>query len=395
MQNKFYCVYLDVSSKLETLRAMTQFTCNNQKEHNSVIELTSLIQPWLATKFDYDFGIDLYIQPFIENNKSLSEPLKPFPKRLLVQLKSTDKTDKNEQTYSIDTQHLKDWINQKDLVVFMKYCITKKTFYYLYIDETITVNDTKYQTLYLNNELNATNVESFKNEVLNKLIQVEYSEVNSFPSVDGKSITYEAGFDLGTIETAHIDKSGNIFGNKKIEDAIKNLKQNIFTTHAINNLKREILLNDTVEKRLLLINELYIENKINDAKNEALALYNKYNSVEARVILYALNNKINLSELPLFLSVFYLKWDRIIPENTSIKVVCTVDGVDYHLIENVQNLLIIPVDSIQNIQCKMIISGENKESPSIKKNSVILCESFQYKEKIIKDFEKEIYIIDI
>jgi len=369
---------------------MVKFTFNNQKEYKSFVTFLYWIEPWLCTKFEYDLGIDLYVQPFDDRERVLEDnSLIAFNKRLLIQLKSTGEYDSSKKCHTIDINHIEDWKRQNDLVVFMKFYLPENTFYYTYIDEIEIKEGNKTQTVYLTKKLDKNSIKEFKDEVLDKLSPVKIGEIEYIPALNSDETIYQCIVDLGRKETALIDKDGQITGNLKIQSAINLIKQRVLRMYEIDTLRKEILQHDTVDKRLKLIQYLYIEDRSYEAKIELIALYEKFKSKEAEVLLFLINKNISYEDLIYLKSVFYLKLERIIPQGAELIYNVVIDGKDYELMEHCPGIIVLPVDTISTIKTrfKFVRSPITQESPMLKNGSVKLFKSFMFKNDVLTQLE--------
>ena len=369
---------------------MIKFTFNNQKEYKSFVTLLYWIEPWLCTKFDYDLGIDLYVQPFDDRDRDPEDnALITFNKRLLIQLKSTGDYDQIKKCHTIDLDHINDWQRQDDMVIFMKYYIPEDTFYYAYIDDIEIKEEQKTQTIELTKKLDKTSIKEFKNEVLDKLSPVKIGEINYIPKLNSDETIYQCFVDLGRKEEFLIDKHGHIKDNQKLLSTINFIKEKITKMYNIDNLKKDIINDDTVDNRLKLIQYLYIEGKHYEAKSELIMLHEKFQSKEAQILLYFLNKNIAYEDLIKIKGVFYLKWVRNIPKGARLIPKAKINNQNYTLTEDYPGIIILPVNNIKSIQLeiKFHASPSTRESPSFQRGSINLFSSFMYENEIFTEIE--------
>lgn len=375
---------------------MVKFTHNNQKEYKSYVTLLYWLEPWFCMNSIYDLGIDLYIQPFDERERDINDnSLYTFNKRLLIQLKSSGSYDEISKKHYIDNIHIHDWKRQDDLIIFMKYYIPENAFYYMYIDEIEINENQKGNTIYLDKKLDFNNITNFKEEVLDKLSPIKFGEIECIPSLTKGESIYSAIIDFGRKQELQIDENDNI-NNQKILSAIHLLREKILKKNNIDSLRLQISKNDTIDNRLKLIQSLYINENIHEAKIEAIALNYKHNNIEdVKVLLYLLNKNIRYEELTLFKPIFYLKGEKDKDEDNIFlehftKLTCYINNQKYIIQEYSDCIYKIPCEEIKNISIEVpVFPGKERDFVMIIPKTLYLCESYSFNEKIIFELENK------
>lgn len=373
---------------------MVKFTFNNQLEYKSFVTFLYWIQPWQCTSYNHDLGIDLYVQPFDERDRNKNDrSIIATSKRILIQLKSTEEILKKEfGTHSIDTTHLLDWKRQEDLVVLIKYYHKHDQFFYAYIEDIDVKKKNKTQTIHLLRKLERNSIEDFQNEVLDRLYPPKINDIEYIPDLKTGEISFVGSFDLGRIE--NISTPGSL-GNAKYDQLLKTFETKINKENTIFQLKRKINRGHSANDHFNLIAILLSEGKKNEAKNEALSWFEKQPCQDVKLILYILNNNMDLTELKSFKEIFYIKWEREIPSGTAIKAVFTNNEIAYELQEMKEGILEIPFTKIGKIKLTLEfkLKDPSGPSPNVTKGSVRLFRSYSYKGELIEDFEELIKIL--
>lgn len=295
-----------------------------------------LIYPWDCTQYEYDTGIDLFVQPYDEKKRNQKDnSLYPFEKRFLVQLKSTKAevidAKLNVGRLQIDTKHLLSWRKQKDPVMIARYYFKHKCFYYNWIDEIEIKESNGSQVIELPYKINDIynnldgNIyqENLKENIFEKLVPPTISDLVYVPN----------GPNSGT---AHI-RINRIRNGQQIFKLLKSgLMQQIekeanikFQIQKIKNILLKDNKNIANRFKLAL---LYIEDgNTNEALSELNILIYNFKSIEAKILFSLVESRSYsiLKNLDDYNFGYYIKMSENFPEAAEIEM--KIDGELFNL----------------------------------------------------------------
>lgn len=243
------------------------------KEEKSKNKYTDIITPWQTMSPPQDTGLDLYIQPYIEEDSGDAFVLENI---YGVQLKSTDNSKNKTSTglkIQITKEHIQQWKNFKFPVKIVMYYIPDNSFYYLWIDKTTLTESTKNPTLHLNNLID----------------EVTYKK-DTLKHIDKPSI----------IHTKYIHPDKNTPGHGEV------IIKGRGNYHNFEDLKEEL-----IEKPLLRLSYIH---GINESKKQLFNDIKNHNLRKTLIVLYLLTDQITeaISELIIITN------DTNCPESTEL-----------------------------------------------------------------------------
>jgi hypothetical protein len=327
----------------------TKYSHEQQSENESELKFKLLLHPWTCDKPRPDLGIDLIIQPFNEKSRDpQNEALTLFPKRFLVQLKSTKKST-NKDKISITIKHLETWRDQKDPVMLVKYYADEDSFYYTWVDQIEVKKGQKSQTIGLPHILNGDTVEDEKEKILDYILPPEWQGETVYDPIANTATAPVIDFGRDTEITREV-----------LESIMQKVEQDRLLFFEIHKLKELLSTNpNNLEARFKLVAcYLKLEDE-NAVYSELGVLINQFDRSEAKIlynILKSPKRKImyDLQELHF---VRYLKWEQEIPEGVKVESHVILDGTNYEL-EYKEGGVILPIQQFATFQFSLKVSGK-------------------------------------